>query len=75
LLAASGFDGAPSVLGQDLEGRDVYAWIDGDVPITPFPDWALSDESLISVARLIRRLHDALAGIKRDGGARRAARR
>jgi hypothetical protein len=60
-LRTSGFDGAPVVLGRDREGRDVDGWIDGDVPIPPFPKWALADEALISTARLIRRLHDALS--------------
>jgi hypothetical protein len=60
-LRAKGFDGAPAPLGKDPEGRDVYGWIEGDVPITPFPDWALADEALAGTARLIRRLHDALA--------------
>jgi aminoglycoside phosphotransferase (APT) family kinase protein len=60
-LRRSGFDAAPALLGKDPEGRDVYEWIDGDVPIPPFPAWALADEALIGTARLIRRLHDALS--------------
>jgi hypothetical protein len=60
-LRRSGFDGAPVVLGKDPEERDVYEWIDGDVPIPPFPAWALADEALVSTASLIRRLHDALS--------------
>jgi aminoglycoside phosphotransferase (APT) family kinase protein len=60
-LRGSGFDGAPSVLGRDPEGRDVYGWIDGDVPIPPYPAWALAEEALVSTSRLIRRLHDALS--------------
>jgi aminoglycoside phosphotransferase (APT) family kinase protein len=61
-LRSVGFDGAPEVLGRDSEGRDVYGWIEGDVPIPPFPAWALGEEALVGVARLIRRLHEALAG-------------
>jgi hypothetical protein len=60
-LDASGFGGAPVVLGRDREGRDVYEWIDGDVPVPPFPDWAHGDEALVSTAQLIRRLHEALS--------------
>ncbi len=63
-LRTSGFDGAPVVLGKDLEGRDVYEWIDGEVPIPPFPAWALADEALISTASLIRQLHDALSNFE-----------
>lgn len=63
-LRTCGFDAAPSVLGKDPEGRDVYKWIEGDVPIPPFPVWALADEALISTASLIRRLHDALSNFE-----------
>jgi Phosphotransferase enzyme family len=63
-LRRTGFEAAPLVLGKDPEGRDVYEWIDGDVPIPPFPAWALTDEALVSTASLIRRLHDALANFE-----------
>jgi hypothetical protein len=68
-LAAVGFDGAPSVLGRDEEGRDVYGWIEGDVAVPPYPAWALSDDALAGTGRLIRRLHDALAGFEPPPGA------
>ncbi len=67
-LAAVGFDGAPSVLGRDEEGRDVYGWIEGDVAVPPYPAWALADEALAGTGRLIRRLHDALAGFEAPPG-------
>lgn len=67
-LRTSGFDGAPTVLGRDPEGRDVYGWIDGEVPIPPFPAWALRNEALVSTARLIRRLHEALSGYEAPPG-------
>ena len=44
-------------------------------PLPPYPAWAQSDESLASVARLLRRYHDAAAGYRRTGRARRGARR
>jgi hypothetical protein len=68
-LRRSGFDAAPAVVGRDPEGRDVYEWIDGDVPIPPFPAWALDDEALVSTAGLIRRLHDALSDFEAAPGA------
>lgn len=68
-LRTSSFDGAPAVLGRDPEGRDVYEWIEGDVPVPPFPPWAFGDEALISTARLIRRLHDALSDYEAPPGA------
>jgi hypothetical protein len=61
-LEQVGFDGAPRCLGTDDRGREVLSWIPGDVPLPPFPDWAMSDEALISVARLLRGFHDAVDG-------------
>jgi hypothetical protein len=60
-LQAKGFDGAPVALGRDPAGRDVYGWIEGDVPIPPYPEWALADGALVGLGGLIRRLHDALS--------------
>lgn len=52
-----GFDGAPRSLGLDDRGRHVVEWVEGRVthPYEPGP-------SLVSVGRLVRRLHDATAG-------------
>jgi aminoglycoside phosphotransferase (APT) family kinase protein len=58
-LERVGFDAAPRFLGVDQQGRDVLSWFDGDVAIPPFPRWAASDDLLVSVAHLQRRLHDA----------------
>lgn len=59
-LQSVGFDGAPRVVGTD--GADeVLSWIPGSAGCTPLPDWALSDDSLVSVAHLVRGLHDAVA--------------
>jgi hypothetical protein len=54
-----GFDGAPSPVALQLDGREKLRYIAGEVPIPPFPEWAQSDEALASVTVLIRRLHDA----------------
>ena len=62
-LAARGFDGAPRHLGHDARGREVLTYVEGDVPVhEPVPEWALSDEALVSVATLVRRLNDATEG-------------
>ena len=57
-----GFEHVPRPLGIDEQGREVWSFIEGDVPIPPFPAWSMSDAALVSVARLQRRLHDAAEG-------------
>jgi len=58
-LVAEGFP-APVPNGRDEEGRETFEWIDGDVPVPPYPAWWLTDEALASVGRLLRRYHDAV---------------
>jgi hypothetical protein len=55
----AGFEGAPSPVGIDQDGRERFVFIDGEVPLPPYPDWSQSDSALVSVARLLRGLHDA----------------
>ncbi len=61
-LHARGFDGAPVPMGVDANGREVLSFVEGDVPREPLPDAACSDDVLVALARLIRRLHDAAQG-------------
>lgn len=58
-IADAGFTGASRPVGVDADGRERLAFIDGDVPLPPYPTWAQTDQALGSVARLIRRLHQA----------------
>ncbi len=61
-LHASGFDGVPRPVGSpaiDAEGRERLAFIPGEVPLPPYPSWVQTDAALASVARLLRRFHDA----------------
>ena len=46
-------------LGTDDKGHAVLSYIDGEVGIPPYPEWTTSEELLISVAALQRRLHDS----------------
>lgn len=57
----AGFDGASEPIGIDDDGRERLAFIEGDVPVPPYPAWAQSDETLASVVRLMARLHQASA--------------
>jgi hypothetical protein len=61
-LAAHGFTGAPRPLGLSADGRrERLTFLPGDVPLPPFPAWALTEEALRSVGALLRRMHDAAA--------------
>jgi aminoglycoside phosphotransferase (APT) family kinase protein len=60
-LESVGFDGAPRYLGMDDQGREVLSWIDGDVPLPPYPAWAMTDRALADLGGLVRRLHEATA--------------
>lgn len=54
-------------VGIDRDGRERLVFIDGDVPVAPYPDWSRSDAALASVARLLRGLHDGARGFDPQG--------
>jgi aminoglycoside phosphotransferase (APT) family kinase protein len=58
-LRSVGFNEAPLPLGITDDGRARFEFIVGDVVEPPFPDWVQTDAALASVARLLRRFHDA----------------
>ncbi len=60
-LESVGFDGAPRFLGADDQGREVLTWIDGEVPLPPYPAWAMTDRALADLGGLVRRFHEATA--------------
>ena len=66
-LEREGFEGAPRFLGRDERGREVLSYIPGSAVIPPYPDWALTEEALVSVAELMRRYHDAVASFDATG--------
>lgn len=68
-LEKVGFDGSPRLLGVDPDGRERLHFIDGDVPIVPFPAWSQRDAVLASTATLLRRFHDATTGFVTPDGA------
>ena len=59
-LERVGFSGAPRYLGTDEKGRHVVSWVDGDVPVPPYPEWSMTESALVSFGRLIRDFHDAV---------------
>jgi hypothetical protein len=63
LLEAGGWSGAPRYIGVDEKGREVLSYLDGHVAWEPRQPAAVSsDESLVTVARLVREFHDLTAG-------------
>ncbi|WP_233580375.1 phosphotransferase [Streptomyces triticirhizae] len=69
-LRARGLDGVPEPLAIGPDGRERLSFVPGDVPLPPFPDWAMSEAALRSVGELLRRLHDASVGLPPDASTR-----
>jgi len=66
-LEQVGFAGAPRYLGQDELGREVLSYVPGEVPIEPYPSWAMTEEALASVGRLLASYHEAVRGFDGSG--------
>ncbi len=60
-LSIPGFNGTPRLIGLDEQGREVLSYLDGDVP-TELGSY--SDQQLRGAAKLMRRFHDASAGLE-----------
>jgi hypothetical protein len=67
-LRATGFRGASYPVEIQSDGQERLVFIEGDVPVPPFPDWAQSDGALASIARLMRSFHDASSRVPAGGG-------
>src|SRR3954453_974338 len=63
----AGFEGASQPVGIDDDGRERLVFIEGDVPVPPYPDWSQSDTALASITKLLRGLHDAGRGFDPHG--------
>lgn len=62
-----GFDGAPRLLGIDDRGREVLSYVPGTAIAPPYPPWSLTGPALESVARLLRRYHEAVESFDATG--------
>jgi hypothetical protein len=60
-LEAVGFDGAPRHLGTDEHGREILSWVEGNVPVPPYPAWAMTELALADLGLLVRGFHEATA--------------
>jgi hypothetical protein len=71
-VRTAGFTEAPEPLGRDDQGREILRYIEGEVisGARSVPDFVWSDATLIEVARLLRRLHEATATFEPPEGAR-----
>jgi hypothetical protein len=67
-LRSTGFQGASLPVGMPSEVRERIRFIEGDVPLPPYPTWAQSDEALESITRLMLTFHEASAQVEIDGG-------
>ena len=68
-LEAAGFDGAPRVLGIDAKNREVLTYLPGVVSRRLLPRFITADSTLISLAELQLRYHQAVAGFDPPSGA------
>lgn len=68
-LESVGFEGAPRVLGIDDQGREILSWLPGRTPQRPLPLYAVTDGTLIGLARLLRRFHEAASTYVPPAGA------
>ena len=66
-LHDAGFHEVPRVVAVEPGGRERLDFIQGDVPVVPFPAWSQTDAVLASTVALLRRFHDATVGF--DAGA------
>jgi hypothetical protein len=58
-LRATGFVGASDPVSIDKDGRERLVYIEGDVPLRPYPAWAQTDTTLMSIASLLREFHES----------------
>ncbi|HYZ55655.1 MAG TPA: phosphotransferase [Streptosporangiaceae bacterium] len=70
-LAGQGFAGSPRPLGVDDRGREILSFLDGQTVGSrlPWPAWVHAEDTLVQVARWLRRYHDAVAGFVPPAGA------
>lgn len=66
-LREAGFAGASEPVGVDPDGRERLVFIPGEVAVPPYPDWFQDDASLVSIADLLRRFHEASRGFDPTG--------
>ena len=66
-LREPGFSGAPLPVGIDDDGWERLVFIEGDVPVPPYPTWARDDRALASTASLLAQFHAASSAFEPSG--------
>ena len=66
-LASVGYDGTPTLLGLDEQGREILSFVGGTVVWPDHFSLVQTDEALAQVAASIRRYHDAVSDFRFDG--------
>jgi Phosphotransferase enzyme family len=67
-LESAGFSGSPRLL-ETYGQTEVLSYIDGSAPNLRPPDWALTDDALVTIAALLRSYHQHVADFEpRDNG-------
>jgi len=69
-LERVGFEGSPRVLGIDDHGREMLAYVEGEVgtrsPESPLPEWFRSEDACWGIGRWIREFQRAQSGFAPD---------
>ena len=58
-LRSEGFEGASMPVEIQADGLERLIFIEGDVPVPPYPAWAQTDDALASIAALMQSFHRA----------------
>lgn len=64
-LRAAGITEVPTALGLDELGREILTYLPGDAAHYPLPEWVWNVSILRRAGALLRRIHDASAGLAR----------
>ena len=69
--AGNGFPGSPRPLGIDPQGREILTYLEGETvgSALPWPAWTHAPDTLVQVARWMRRYHAVAADFTPPAGA------
>jgi Phosphotransferase enzyme family len=66
-VRGAGFDGASAPVGIEDDGREQLLFIEGEVPLPPYPSWSQTDAALASLAGLLLEFHRASRAFSPEG--------